>query len=194
MADGYLETWIAEDIKITDEQIEYARKINELEYQTDRENGVTDAPIKDSLDSKEQAFIGNLGEVIFADFYELKRPYEDEDPNLEGDDGGVDFDVNGITYQVKTTDYMGSDRHLLVQNRLMGELNKVDRLVMIQCDLQEQIAHISLAMSVHVFKIFCEDKDLGRPSQGMTIEKMEEVEKGDEFPFHSDREFEKVFT
>lgn len=83
-------------IDITDEQVEYTKKLVEhsLKYHT-----VTDIFANDPNGKKRQydfRFIGSLGEVVFADTYELPRPTKSFGAT-DGQDYGEDFvlEING---------------------------------------------------------------------------------------------------
>lgn len=84
----------------TAEQIEYANAAIErsLNYKF---SNYLEPHSQDGIIGKTWRFFGFLGEVLFADAYELSRPKESF--GLNGQDEGIDFIINGYKVDVKTT-------------------------------------------------------------------------------------------
>jgi hypothetical protein len=90
------------DIKPTQEQKDYAAE--QIEKYNFGQRGRGDG-------NKEQQYVGVLGQTIVADLLEMTRP-DGED----GNDGGVDFTINGKKVDVKTMSRTVSMKEHYVHN------------------------------------------------------------------------------
>lgn len=90
----------SEEITATEEQIKYGIDLG-LKIQKDKkENGFQDKGGNARQNADKVSCMGYVGETIYADYYDLDRP-----ELIEGGlDKGFDFEKDGKTVQMKTTE------------------------------------------------------------------------------------------
>lgn len=76
------------DIKISDEQKEYAKKL--IDTYNFGQRGYADG-------DKTQQYVGVLGQTVLADYLRVNRP-----TGKSGFNGGIDFLINGLRVDIKT--------------------------------------------------------------------------------------------
>ncbi len=89
------------EIEVTQEQVDYTNRI--VDYSIAR-HPIQDIFANDPRGKERQRefrFTGSLGEVVFADTYELKRP-ERAFGAIDGQDFGEDFILNDVSYDIKS--------------------------------------------------------------------------------------------
>lgn len=104
------------EIEVTQEQVDYTNKIVD--------HSILHHPVQDIFANdpkgqerqREFRFTGSLGEVVFADTYELKRPTRAFGA-IDGQDFGEDFILNNISYDIKA---MGRNNNNFRENYVLN--------------------------------------------------------------------------
>ena len=153
-------------VDIKPEQIKYAKKIA-LKIRYQRRKKYNDKGGNSRKNSKKISYIGFLGEVIFADTFNLERPKLEEDK-----DKGIDFILNNKTYQIKTTDKLDFGLTLFPNERFISEY-----YVLINLNIKEKKAIINNQFSRRQIQEEYEEVDFGYGKR-LYIDKLTILKKG----------------
>ena len=137
-------------VDITNEQKDYSKKLAR-EIRKARKKQYKDKGKNAQKNAKKISYYGFLGEVVFADTFNLERPKLQEDI-----DKGIDFEFNNKTYQIKTTDKLDNGMVLFLNEKF-----KAERYVLINLNLKVKKAIIHKSLTKKQIKENCETKDFG---------------------------------
>ena len=139
---------------ITEEQVHAAKKLSKEIWEDKHEGNFKD---KACADTHEIGVTGYLGEIIYADFYNLDRPRL-----LKGRvDEGHDFIVGGYKVQVKTTTHQKFPLYLILFPEHAKSQVDIDYYALMRINLEEMKADIVTEVTRKEFKQNCFKKDFG---------------------------------
>ena len=113
-------------IEVSDEQKEYARELVAYSLKHHPVSNIWDKTKKEK--TEELRFTGTLGEVVFADTYDLKRPTRSFGA-IDGQDYGQDFQLRNGAFDIKT---MHRKSNIFYENYVLNipsrNVNRADSL------------------------------------------------------------------